>query len=110
MGAGPARPCVTASATAAASHPPPAVWELLTGCVPFAGCQWGAILELVALLGQRPEIPEGAPEDYCVLMESCWTQDPARRPTFEEVREAGWQGSGVALGFGGLRLCACVMN
>lgn len=64
--------------------------QLLTGQVAFKGWQWGAILEHVALGDPpgRPPVPEGAPEDYALLMEACWQHDPARRPTFHEVRAA----------------------
>lgn len=61
------------------------LWELLTGQVAFRGWQWGAILEHVALSDGRPPIPEGAPEDFVLLLESCWHKDPARRPAFTEV-------------------------
>jgi len=61
------------------------MWELLTGQVAFTGWQWGAIIENVALSGQRPPIPEDAPEDYRLLMERCWHQQPQQRPTFERV-------------------------
>lgn len=63
------------------------MWELLTGEVAFKGWQWGAILEHVALGDPpgRPPVPEGAPEDYVLLMEACWQNDPAQRPTFHEV-------------------------
>lgn len=60
-------------------------WELLTGQVAFKGWQWGAILEHVALGNGRPLVPEGAPEDFVLLLESCWHRDPAKRPTFVEV-------------------------
>ena len=56
------------------------------------------VLQVVALVtegAQRPELP--APEDlpgsgsfegyseYILLMEQCWDQDPAARPTFAQV-------------------------
>ena len=64
------------------------MWELLTGQVAFQGWQWGAIIENVALVGKRPPIPEQAPDDFCLLMESCWQQDPLQRPTFADVRSS----------------------
>lgn len=66
------------------------MWELLTGEAAFQGWQWGAIIENVALNGQRPTIPATAPEDYCLLVESCWHQSPAQRPNFDEVGGCGW--------------------
>jgi hypothetical protein len=62
-----------------------AVWELLTARVAFKGLHYGAIIEHVALLGERPPMPEGAPEDFRLLMSSCWHADPQQRPAFDQV-------------------------
>jgi serine/threonine protein kinase len=77
------------------------LWELLTGQVAFRGWQWGAILEHVALSDGRPPIPEGAPEDFVLLLESCWHKDPARRPAFTEVGPRAARGGGF--------LCWCLV-
>lgn len=66
-----------------------AVWELLTGLIAFKGLHYGAIIEHVALMGVRPPIPDGAAEDYVLLMCSCWHPDPQQRPTFEQVGPCG---------------------
>lgn len=63
-----------------------AVWELLTSRTAFSGLHYGAIIERVALMGERPSVPSGAPEDYALLMCSCWSADPEQRPTFDQVR------------------------
>jgi hypothetical protein len=63
-----------------------AVWELLTARVAFKGLHYGAIIEHVALMGERPPVPEGAPEDFCLLMSSCWHADAQQRPAFDQVR------------------------
>ena len=56
---------------------------------------WWQVVALVTEGAQRPELP--APEDlpgtgafagyseYIMLMEQCWDQDPAARPTFAQV-------------------------
>jgi hypothetical protein len=62
-----------------------AVWELLTGRMAFKGLHYGAIIEHVALMGERPPVPEGAPEDFCLLMSSCWHADAQQRPAFDQV-------------------------
>eukprot|EP00879_Flechtneria_rotunda_P033857 GHRR01037695.1.p1 GENE.GHRR01037695.1~~GHRR01037695.1.p1 ORF type:complete len:143 (-),score=39.39 GHRR01037695.1:304-732(-) len=36
-------------------------------------------------MGERPEVPVGTPEDYSLLICSCWDPDPQKRPTFEQV-------------------------
>ncbi|KAF8066337.1 Map3k12 [Scenedesmus sp. PABB004] len=61
------------------------MWELLTGRAAYSGQHYGAIIEHVALLGERPAVPAAAPEDFSLLMGSCWHADPAQRPTFEQV-------------------------
>ena len=35
--------------------------------------------------GWRPSVPPGMPEEYAALMRSCWSAEPAERPTFETV-------------------------
>jgi hypothetical protein len=64
-----------------------AVWELLTARVAFKGLHYGAIIEHVALMGERPPMPEGTPEDFRLLMSSCWHADAQQRPAFDQVRE-----------------------
>lgn len=61
------------------------MWELLTGRVAFSGLHYGAIIERVALMGERPAVPPGTPEDFSLLMCSCWSADPEQRPTFDQV-------------------------
>lgn len=61
------------------------MWELLTARVAFKGLHYGAIIEHVALLGERPPLPAEAPEDFCLLMSSCWHADAAQRPAFDQV-------------------------
>ena len=34
----------------------------------------------------RPPVPEDAPPDLVALMERCWADDPAARPTFDACR------------------------
>lgn len=43
------------------------------------------IIYAVGVLQQRPPIPPGLPEGLASLMQRCWGQVPASRPTFVEV-------------------------
>eukprot|EP00882_Tetradesmus_deserticola_P028491 GHRQ01031745.1.p1 GENE.GHRQ01031745.1~~GHRQ01031745.1.p1 ORF type:complete len:297 (+),score=127.30 GHRQ01031745.1:3-893(+) len=61
------------------------MWELATARVAFKGLHYGAIIEHVALLGERPPMPEGAPEDFRLLLSSCWHADAQQRPAFDQV-------------------------
>lgn len=56
---------------------------------------WVQVVALVTDGAQRPDVPpreslpgpgdfDGYPE-YIMLMEQCWHQDPAARPTFTQV-------------------------
>ena len=65
------------------------VVEVFTGRVPFEN--QGDVAAAVSILkGSRPEMPEYAQEVGLItkmweLLESCWQEDPKRRPTMEEV-------------------------
>ncbi len=63
------------------------MWELLTSRYAFHGKHYGEIIERVVLHDERPPIPEDAPDDYVLLMSSCWAAKPKARPTFEAVRQ-----------------------
>lgn len=72
------------------------LWELLVWRRPWEGLQVYQIPVLVSSGGRpevppREELPGADPPDpasldaYCALMSACWAQDPAQRPTFDEV-------------------------
>ena len=63
--------------------------EVFTGNIPFEGRTF-TTAALDALEGKRPEIPGNAQEmgltgEMLKFLESCWHQDPEKRPTMEEV-------------------------
>ncbi|GBB87617.1 hypothetical protein RclHR1_14090009 [Rhizophagus clarus] len=62
------------------------MWELTTGCKPFANVEHDINLILRILDGERPEVTEDTPECYVDLMKSCWDPDPKKRPLVEKVR------------------------
>ena len=43
------------------------------------------IYHQIAFLGTRPEIDEFIPMAYRELIENCWSQDPDKRPTFDQI-------------------------
>jgi hypothetical protein len=61
------------------------VWEVLTGSQAFAGRHVAEVIQTVALEGKRPPIPPDSPEEYSLLMSSCWAADAAERPSFESI-------------------------
>ena len=63
--------------------------EVFTGEVPFEG-QTSAMAASRVLRGERPEMPGNAQDvgltgEMWKLLESCWQQDPEKRPTMDEV-------------------------
>jgi TPR repeat protein len=61
------------------------MWEALTGKDPYEEAENEFQISLHVQGGGRPEIPEGTPKWYQELMEKCWSQNPADRPSAEEV-------------------------
>ncbi|RIA90649.1 kinase-like domain-containing protein [Glomus cerebriforme] len=61
------------------------MWELTTGCKPFANVEHDIHLILKILDGERPKITEDTPECYANLMISCWDPDPKKRPSIKEI-------------------------
>ena len=57
------------------------MWELTTGCKPFASVGHDIDLIIKILDGERPEITEDTPECFANLMKSCWDPDPKKRPS-----------------------------
>jgi len=69
--------------------------EVFTGKIPFEG-KTQIMSALCISRGNRPEKPVnakavGLTNEMWILLESCWQQDPEKRPTMEEVARR-WQG------------------
>ncbi|CAB4410361.1 unnamed protein product [Rhizophagus irregularis] len=56
------------------------MWELTTGCKPFANVEHDINLIFKILDGERPKITEDTPECYANLMKSCWDPDHKKDP------------------------------
>ncbi|POG74942.1 hypothetical protein GLOIN_2v1749118 [Rhizophagus irregularis DAOM 181602=DAOM 197198] len=61
------------------------MWELTTGCKPFANVEHDHRLIYNIIDGVRPEITEDTPECYANLMKSCWDSDPKKRPSISKI-------------------------
>ncbi|KAL4452237.1 hypothetical protein ABPG75_007899 [Micractinium tetrahymenae] len=70
------------------------MWELLTWQVPWGEYGPWQVVAMVTESSARPEVPPpeelptgsfGGEGDYLQLMQECWSQDPAARPTFELI-------------------------
>ncbi|POG74000.1 kinase-like domain-containing protein [Rhizophagus irregularis DAOM 181602=DAOM 197198] len=61
------------------------MWELTTGCKPFANFEHDHSLIYKIIDGVRPEITKDTSECYADLMKSCWDPDPKKRPSINEI-------------------------
>lgn len=61
------------------------MWEVFCGKQAWQGLHYGVVVERVVIQKERPPIPAGMPKPFRVLMERCWSADPANRPTFTQV-------------------------
>jgi serine/threonine protein kinase len=59
--------------------------EMISGEAPFIDRDYDLHLALNICKGERPQIPEYAPEPYVTLMKRCWDPIPANRPTAVEL-------------------------
>lgn len=63
------------------------IWELLTGKVPWKGMLPAQIICGVAFNGMRLTIPEETDDRLVSLMRDCWQEEPADRPSFDEIKD-----------------------
>jgi serine/threonine protein kinase len=61
------------------------LWEILTKLSPFSDVPEGGFKNVVALQGQRPEIPYDTPDRIRKLITACWAADPYDRPSFVKI-------------------------
>src|SRR6266536_6267235 len=64
------------------------MWELTSGCKPFANVEHDSNLILKILDGERPEVTEDTPEFFANLMKRCWNSDSLKRPIIFEIFES----------------------
>jgi serine/threonine protein kinase len=63
------------------------MWELTTGCKPFANIEHDTDLIYKIIDGERPKITDDTPEEFANLMNKCWNSDPEKRPLAKKVCE-----------------------
>ncbi|XP_076958344.1 uncharacterized protein LOC143634048 [Bidens hawaiensis] len=63
------------------------MWELLTGDEPYGDMHCASIIGGIVNNSLRPTIPTWCDPEWKALMESCWSADPAERPSFSEISQ-----------------------
>jgi serine/threonine protein kinase len=61
------------------------MWEMATCKTPWAGSAAITIVKAVGLQGKRLPVPDSCNDKYRELMTRSWSQDAARRPSFQEI-------------------------
>lgn len=61
------------------------LWELVTMQQPWNGLSPAQVVGAVAFQNRKLTIPINTPPALTSLMESCWADDPAQRPTFKSI-------------------------
>lgn len=59
--------------------------EVVTGKYPFDGVYGTKDVEKKVKAGDRPTLPEDLSGDLKSLIRKCWDEEPAKRPSFEEI-------------------------
>ncbi|XP_071729659.1 uncharacterized protein [Rutidosis leptorrhynchoides] len=63
------------------------MWELLTGDEPYRDMHCASIIGGIVNNSLRPTIPTWCDPEWKALMGSCWSADPAERPSFSEISQ-----------------------
>ena len=64
------------------------MWELTTGCKPFANVDHDNHDLIYKIIdGKRPEITNDTPDCFANLMKECWNPDPLKRPSAKKILE-----------------------
>jgi ankyrin repeat protein len=61
------------------------LWELFTRQTPYAKLSAMEVGKKVLTENLRPPIPKNCPPDFAKLMQECWSETPAKRPTFGKI-------------------------
>ncbi|XP_052142482.1 serine/threonine-protein kinase CTR1-like isoform X1 [Oryza glaberrima] len=64
------------------------LWELMTLQQPWSTLNPAQVVAAVGFNGRRLEIPSSVDPKVAAIMESCWTKEPWRRPSFASIMES----------------------
>lgn len=60
------------------------LWQIAARQRPYEGAD-PSVIEGCVCNGEREELVDGCPEGYMDLVQQCWTHDPSKRPSIEQV-------------------------
>ncbi|KAF2073598.1 hypothetical protein CYY_005087 [Polysphondylium violaceum] len=60
------------------------LWEIYCRSKPYQGIS-NFDIPVMVCKGERPKIPSDCPADYAKLIKACWTDNPKKRPKFNEI-------------------------
>lgn len=63
------------------------LWEIVTGKIPFEGCDWKKIYELVAEGQKQEPVGEDCPKLLQEIIDECRAYKPVQRPSVDEILE-----------------------
>ncbi len=61
------------------------MWEVMFEKQQFSDFRWQSDVEAHVKSGKRLQFSEDANSEFVKLVENCWQQDPARRPTMTVI-------------------------
>lgn len=61
------------------------LWEIFSRKLPWADVKTTWSIRDKVENGERPVPPKNTPPELVSLMSQCWANDPAHRPTFQEI-------------------------
>lgn len=64
------------------------LWELMTLQKPWSNLNPAQVVAAVGFSGRRPEIPSSVDPKVASIIESCWANEPWRRPSFASIMES----------------------
>ena len=63
------------------------VWQMARDRVPFKGMSREEFMARVVQRGERPKLDKSWPSAFSNMLESCWSADHTRRPSFQELSD-----------------------
>lgn len=63
------------------------IWQMARDRTPFKGFNKDIFMKQVVKYNDRPKLDSSWPPAFSELLVDCWSRDPARRPSFTQVKQ-----------------------